>query len=50
MKTFTKEQVIEIGKKLANAELIKNEIMVPAAKWYCEYCEWEDYNILKDSV
>lgn len=35
---------------IANAELIKNEIMKPAAKWYCEYCKWEDNNILEDGV
>ena len=28
-------------------ELIKQEILVPAAKWYCDYCTWEDENIEK---
>lgn len=30
---------------LLEAELIKNEILIPAAQWYCDYCEWEDKNI-----
>ena len=25
-------------------------VLKPAAKWYCEYCEWEDRNILNDSI
>lgn len=28
-------------------EMIKNEIMRPAAQWYCQYCEWEDKNIAR---
>lgn len=31
----------------ADQELIKKEIMKPAAKWYCDYCIWEDKNIFK---
>lgn len=26
-------------------ELIINEILIPAATWFCEYCDWEDENI-----
>ena len=28
-----------------DAKLIEQEILIPAAKWYCEYCDWEDLNI-----
>lgn len=28
-----------------DAKLIEQEILIPAAKWYCEYCDWEDKNI-----
>lgn len=28
--------------------LIKEKIMKPAAMWYCDYCAWEDNNILKN--
>lgn len=28
-------------------DLIKEKIMKPAAMWYCDYCAWEDNNILK---
>lgn len=27
--------------------LIINEILRPCAMWYCDYCAWEDNNILK---
>jgi hypothetical protein len=26
-------------------ELIKNEVLIPAARWFCDYCDWEDQNI-----
>lgn len=26
-------------------EMIINEVLIPAAKWYCDYCDWEDKNI-----
>ena len=26
-------------------EMIRERIMKPAAKWYCDYVEWEDKNI-----
>jgi hypothetical protein len=29
-------------------ERIKRDILIPCAKWYCEYCEWEDRNIASD--
>ena len=32
--------------KNTNGEMIKNEIIKPAAIWYCDYLMWEDNNIL----
>lgn len=32
----------------ADAELIKQEILIPAAKWYCDYATWEDNNIIRE--
>ena len=29
----------------ADAGMIKEEVLKPAAKWYCDYCDWEDENI-----
>lgn len=29
----------------SDREMIINEVLKPAAKWYCEYCDWEDKNI-----
>ena len=29
-------------------EMIINEVMKPAAQWYCEYAKWEDENIRKE--
>lgn len=29
----------------ADREMIINEILIPAARWYCDYCDWEDKNI-----
>lgn len=29
-------------------QLIIDEIMKPAAKWYTEYCDWEDNNIIEE--
>lgn len=26
------------------------EIMAKGAKWYCDYCQWEDKNILSDEL
>lgn len=34
--------------KDADMQLVVDEIMRPAAKWYCEYCLWEDENILNE--
>lgn len=25
-----------------DAEMIKEEVLKPAARWYCDYCDWED--------
>lgn len=33
--------------KMTDREMIINEIMKPAAQWYCNYCMWEDENIEK---
>lgn len=30
---------------ILDAEMIKKEILIPAAQWYCDYCSWEDENI-----
>ena len=29
-------------------ELIKKEVLRPAAQWYCEYARWEDENITRE--
>ena len=29
-------------------ELIKKEVLRPAAQWYCEYARWEDENIARE--
>lgn len=29
----------------ADREMIINEILIPAARWFCDYCDWEDKNI-----
>lgn len=34
--------------KEKDRELIKSSIMRPAAQWYCDYCTWEDNNIVCD--
>lgn len=31
-------------------ELIINEVMRPAAKWFSDYCDWEDENIAKGKL
>lgn len=28
-----------------DAKAIQEEILIPAAQWYCDYCDWEDQNI-----
>lgn len=32
---------LDIG---TDSNMIKEEIIKPAAKWYCDYCTWEDNN------
>jgi hypothetical protein len=32
----------------ADATYIKENILKPCAQWYCEYCDWEDENMLND--
>ena len=29
-------------------QFIIKEILKPCAMWYCDYCEWEDKNIIED--
>lgn len=29
----------------ADAGMIKEHVLKPAARWYCDYCDWEDENI-----
>ena len=31
--------------KEADRETLLNEVLRPAARWYCDYCDWEDNNI-----
>ena len=30
---------------VADREMIVNEVLIPAAKWYCDWADWEDKNI-----
>lgn len=32
----------------ADGNMIIEEIMKPAAQWYCDYCTWEDKNVEND--
>ena len=32
---------------IKDQKLIKDEILKPAAMWYCDYCNWEDNNIIE---
>ena len=34
--------------KLVDSEIIIEKVLKPAAKWYCDYCDWEDKNILEN--
>lgn len=34
--------------KDADRDMIIKEIMQPAVKWYCDYCTWEDENIVRN--
>lgn len=31
-----------------DSEMIKKEIIKPAAQWYCDWAEWEDENIVRE--
>lgn len=33
-----------------DARAIKEQILIPAARWFCDYCDWEDKNIEKDTL
>ena len=33
--------------KDADREMPLKNVLKPAAKWYCDYCDWEDENIKK---
>ncbi|WP_165157893.1 hypothetical protein [Parabacteroides sp. ZJ-118] len=30
-------------------EMIKNEIIRPAAQWYCDWADWQDENIVREA-
>ena len=30
---------------VADREMIINEVLIPAVKWYCDWADWEDKNI-----
>lgn len=32
--------------KVVDREMIIEHVMKPASKWYCDYCDWEDKNML----
>lgn len=34
--------------KVADRKMIKEEILKPAATWYCDYLTWEDKNMIDD--
>ena len=34
--------------KVADRVMIIEEVLKPAAKWYCDYCDWMDKNIDND--
>lgn len=29
---------------------ILERVVIPAARWFCDYCDWEDGNILKENA
>ena len=35
--------------KDADRDMIIKEVLIPAAKWFCDYCTWEDERIVNDS-
>lgn len=32
----------------ADKQEIVDKILIPAARWFCDYCDWEDKNIIKN--
>ena len=34
--------------KDADREMLLKNVLKPAARWYCDYCDWEDRNIIKE--
>ena len=32
--------------KISDAQMIKEQILKPSAMWFCNYCTWEDNNIV----
>lgn len=34
--------------KDADRNMLLKNILKPAAKWYCDYCDWEDKNIIDE--
>jgi hypothetical protein len=38
---------LDVGR---DRDLIKAEVLIPCARWYCDYCDWEDQNILSGDL
>lgn len=34
--------------KDADREMLLQDVLKPAARWYCDYCDWEDRNIIEE--
>lgn len=34
--------------KGSDREMLLKNVLKPAAKWYCDYCDWEDKNIIDE--
>lgn len=34
--------------KDADRQVLIDQVLKPAAKWYCDYCDWEDLNVYTD--
>lgn len=34
--------------KYTDRDLLIKNVLKPAAKWYCDYCDWEDKNIIEE--
>lgn len=36
-----------LDEKLDKQEIIER-VIIPAARWFCDYCDWEDKNIIEE--